>query len=321
MILDFDKSNISFFINKTIMITGGSGTIGQNLIDYFLKTSCKKIIIYSRDEFKHYTLKLKYNDERLRYFIGDIRDKDRLLQATKNVDILIHAAALKQVDTIEYNPYEAVKTNIIGSQNIVDCCTYHNIEQLVGISTDKCVEPINMYGGTKLCMEKIILSANIMSKNTNSIIIRYGNVVGSRGSVIPNFKKQLEKFTVTSVGVTRYTITIKEAINFIINSICLAKGGEIFVPKLQKYCLKQLCRVINPNNKIEIIGIRPGEKMHESMISIHETSYEYDSYYIIGNDTNITYNIDAIPKNISYSSEYAEYIKDDDLKKIIDELK
>jgi len=296
--------------NKSILITGGTGTIGKELTQFLLdNTKCRKICIFSRDEYKQYQMKKKFINHthcnKLRFLIGDIRDKDRILYACNNIDIVFHAAALKQVDSIEYNPYEAIKTNIIGTQNVIDACIHNITGLLIGISTDKAVAPVNLYGGTKLCLEKLVLLANYNTGNKlKTCILRYGNVIGSRGSVIPLFLKQknMGEFTVTSLEMTRFTLTMQDACNFIINCAIIAEGGEIFIPKLKKYTLSQLCNVINPKNKIKIIGIRPGEKLHEEMICEPESCYCYesDTFFIIKNINNIGFSrgFKPISKNL-----------------------
>lgn len=329
-----DIYNKNFFNNKNILITGGTGTLGNVLVEYFLtQTKCDKICIFSRDEFKQHQMKIKFknfnNFKKLRFFIGDIRDNERITYACKNINIVFHAAALKQVDAIEYNPMEAIKTNILGTQNVVMACIKNNVDQLIGISTDKCVAPVNLYGATKLCLEKLIISGREYSGNKlNTCVLRYGNVVGSRGSVVPLFKKQNEKgsFTVTDKRMTRFTLTIQEAANFILNCVSIAKGGEIFVPKLPKYTLPQLCKVINPKNEIIEIGLRPGEKLHESMISEAESLnvWEGHDFYIVESRSGLNneiiekFNLTKKKEIFNYSSENAKLISDDELIKQID---
>ena len=319
--------NDSFYDNKTILITGGTGTIGNAITEYILNnTQIKKICIFSRDEFKQHSMRLKFNNNnKLRFLIGDIKDKERVAFAMNNIDIVIHAAALKQVDSIEYNPYEAIKTNIIGTQNVIDACIYKNVKQLIGISTDKCVEPCNLYGATKLCLEKLILSANFLSQNkTKACVLRYGNVVSSRGSVIPIFLNQKGKeFTVTHPDMTRFTLTQNQAMFFILNCISISNGGEIFVPKLQKYSIKQLCKVICPVTPIKVIGMRPGEKMHESMFCEAESLniWEANDFFIISTTELNTdnYNV-TLQKNTTmcnYSSRDAEYIDEGSLMNVL----
>jgi len=321
-----------FFDGKNILITGGTGTIGNEIVDCLLKnTNCKKIAIYSRDEFKQFNMKNKFSDYRnsknLRFLIGDIRDLERLKFATSQMDIVFHTAALKQVDSIEYNPFESIKTNILGTQNVIDSCIYNNVNLLVGISTDKSVAPINLYGGTKFVLEKLIILANhYTGGKLKTCVLRYGNVVGSRGSVIPLFLSQKNNFfTVTSMDMTRFSLTINEACLFIINCTSICKGGEIFVPKLKKYTLKQLCRLINSENQIKIIGLRPGEKIHEEMICEGESlkCWESNEFFIIHSDINdnnsisedIINNFEFTKKTslFSYNSNNAELISDNEL--------
>jgi UDP-N-acetylglucosamine 4,6-dehydratase len=299
-ILDLDIIAIKKIVEEqTILITGGTGTFGNKITEILLKnTNPKKIIIFSRDEFKQYNMKNKFKDflNKIKFVIGDIRNKDSLNLALKNVDIVFHAAALKQVDTIENNPIEAIKTNIYGTENVVLSAIYNNVKYVIGISTDKCVSPVNLYGATKLCLEKLIINGNELSDHkTKFSVLRYGNVMGSRGSVIPLFIEQSKqnKFTVTDENMTRFTLTIQEAINFVLNCLTKMIGGEIFVPRLPSYSIKQLVHIINPDAEINIIGIRPGEKLYETMISEHESanSIECIDYFVIQsshtNDTRI----------------------------------
>lgn len=325
--------NSNFFDDKNILITGGTGTLGNVLTHFFLtKTKCNKICIFSRDEFKQFNMKKKFadlnTDNRLRYFIGDIRDADRISYACNNIDIVFHAAALKQVDSIEYNPMEAIKTNILGTQNVVMACIKNNVKQLIGISTDKCVAPANLYGATKLCLEKLIISGYEYSgRKLKTCVLRYGNVIASRGSVVPVFKKQKNegRFTVTDKRMTRFTLTIDEAANFILNCVSISKGGEIFVPKLPKYTLPQLCKVINPDNEIIEIGLRPGEKLHEAMISETESLnvWEGESFYVVIDRFELDqsliqkFNLKKNKKIFSYSSDIGELISDEELLKQI----
>jgi len=321
--------NKEYYNNKKILITGGTGTLGNILTDFFLnETTITKVCIFSRDEFKQHNMKLKYknhkNYENLRFFIGDIRDVERIKYACKDINIVFHTAALKQVDAIEYNPMEAIKTNIIGTQNVIMACIDNNVNQLIGISTDKCVAPANLYGATKLCLEKLIISAYEYSAyKLKTCVLRYGNVVGSRGSVVPIFLDQKDKgeFTVTDRRMTRFTLTIQEACNFIVNCVTVSKGGEIFVPKLKKYTLPQLCNVINPNNIVTETGIRPGEKLHEDMISEPESLnvWRTDHFYVIQDRFGIkeevinNLNLQRNTEIFKYSSENADLISDEEL--------
>ena len=325
MILNNFFSEVKNLIDdKVILITGGTGTFGHELTRILLTNfKAKKIIIFSRDEFKQYNMKLIYPENKhpsLRYFIGDIRDYERLLFACKNVDIIFHAAAMKQVDTVEYNPFEAIKTNINGTENVIKAAILNNVKKVIGISTDKCVTPINLYGATKLCVEKLLIHANSMSGENGPIfsVLRYGNVFNSRGSVVPVFLKQKEtgKFTITDINMTRFTLSINQAINFVLNCASIMKGKEVFVPKLPSYSIVQLAKCIDPTCKLEIIGKRPGEKIHESMISSAEShrSLIYDDYFVIMPDGQSIINGKTLGENCEYSSGN-NYLIDDELLK------
>ena len=337
MINDLLDDVSSLVNNKIILITGGTGTLGYKLTEILLnKYSPKKLIIFSRDEFKQYNMKMLYPDTKhanIRYFIGDVRDYERLLTATKNVDIIFHAAAMKQIDTVEYNPLEAIKTNINGTENVIKASIANNIKKVIGISTDKCVNPINLYGATKLCLEKLIIHANVMSGEGGPLfsVLRYGNVFNSRGSVIPLFlkqKQQNDKFTITDDKMTRFTLTIEQAINFILNSASIMVGGEIFVPKLNSYNILQIANCIDSNKQIAIIGKRPGEKLHELMISNSE-SYKTiikDTFYIILPEITINKNYELyygnnyMNENDEYSSGCNQLIDNSELQKLLNNV-
>jgi UDP-N-acetylglucosamine 4,6-dehydratase len=278
--------------DKTILITGGTGSFGKKFIEVVLKQyKPRKIVIYSRDELKQFEMQqlLPISDviPMIRYFIGDIRDLNRLTMAMEEVDYVIHAAALKQVPTAEYNPFEAVKTNIIGSQNVIDAALSAGVEKVVALSTDKAAAPTNLYGATKLTSDKLFIAANTYkgSKNIKFSAVRYGNVMGSRGSVIPFFKKQKENnfLSITDDRMTRFNITLNEGVDFVLS--CLEKmwGGELFVPKIPSYKILDIAKAIAPNAKYNVIGIRPGEKLHEEMITLTDamSTVEFDSYFVI----------------------------------------
>ena len=280
---------------KTYFISGGTGSFGKELSIILLKNKlAKKIIIFSRDEFKQDQMKkiniFKKNEKIMRYFIGDVRDKNRLSQAMSEnkIDIVIHAAALKQVHTTEYNPFETIKTNILGAQNIIESSLENNIKKVIALSTDKACSPINLYGATKLVSDKLFTAANLFKggKKTILSVVRYGNVLGSRGSVVPIFLTQNESkspFTITDKNMTRFNITLSQAIKFVIQCINKMKGGEIFVPKIPSYKILDLVKAVNDKKTIKYIGLRPGEKIHEEMISMTDAinSKEFKDYFII----------------------------------------
>ena len=277
--------------NKVILITGGTGSFGKKFTDVvFRKYKPKKLIIFSRDEFKQYEMSKLFPDDKypIRYFLGDIRDKDRLYRAFEGVDYVVHAAALKQVPALEYNPTEAVKTNVIGADNIVDAAIDAGIKKVIILSTDKAVNPINLYGATKLVAEKIFIAANAYAGGRVKFsVVRYGNVVGSRGSVIPlflNLKRQgIKEFPITDERMTRFWITLEEGVELVIKALSESEGGEIFVPKIPSMRIVDLAKAIEPKCKIKIIGIRPGEKIHETLISEDEARKvkEFDGIYVI----------------------------------------
>ena len=264
--------------NKKILITGGTGSFGKKLVSFLLQNyKCKKIIVFSRDELKQ--SEMLYENQKsskiLRFFIGDVRDYQRVKLAMKDVDIVFHAAALKNVPLAEYNPFEAVKTNILGAQNLVDAALETNVEKVLALSTDKASSPINLYGATKLASDKLFIAANnIKGKiKTKFSVVRYGNVMGSRGSVIPIFIKYKKKnfLPITDVRMTRFNITLNEAILFVLNSLKIMEGGEIFVPKIPSFKVTDLAKAMYPNKKIKLIGLRPGEKIHEEMITCSDS--------------------------------------------------
>ena len=278
--------------NKIILITGGTGSFGNAFIDYLIKKKIKykKIVVFSRDEFKQHEMKKKYSSkilEKMRFFLGDIRDKERLIYALKNVDIVIHAAALKQVPAAEYNPIEFIKTNILGAKNIAEAALETNVESVVSLSTDKACEPINLYGATKLCADKLFISSNNMKgkRKIKFSVVRYGNVYGSRGSVIPEFLKQKKegKLKITEKNMTRFNIFMDAAIEMVMWTEKNTLGGEIVVPKLKSFKVTDLAEAIAPKLKTVFIGIRPGEKIHETLITKSEQleTVENKNYYMI----------------------------------------
>ena len=278
-------------LSKTIiLLTGGTGSFGKAFIDYLLSKRLFDgvIRVFSRDEFKQYELQQKYpNEQRLRFFIGDVRDNDRLKRAMEGANIVVHAAALKQIPILEYNPFEAVKTNILGTQNVIDCAIDLKIEKAILISSDKACSPVNLYGATKMVAEKIFVQGNayVGRGKTKLSVVRYGNVMASRGSVVPKFLQQTKSnvLTITDEEMTRFWITLGEGVKFVLASFTKMSGGEIFVPKLPSVKIVDLAKAIAPNTKFKIVGIRPGEKLHEMLISEDEARHTLDcgSYFVI----------------------------------------
>ncbi|MDO8646042.1 MAG: UDP-N-acetylglucosamine 4,6-dehydratase (inverting) [Candidatus Planktophila sp.] len=262
----------------SVLITGGTGSLGKSLVEYLLKeTKIRRIAIFSRDELKQQHLRIQFQDDpRLRWFLGDVRDLDRLKRAFHGVDYVIHAAALKQVDTGEYNPMEFVKTNVLGSQNVIDASIDAGVKRVVALSTDKASSPINLYGATKLTADKLFVAANNYSfaYGTTFSVVRYGNVMGSRGSVIPFFQAiaaQGKPLPVTDLRMTRFWISIESAVKFVMDSLDIMEGGELYVPKIPSMKITDLARAVAPNAKLVEIGMRPGEKLHEEMISADDS--------------------------------------------------
>jgi UDP-N-acetylglucosamine 4,6-dehydratase/5-epimerase len=282
--------------NKSILITGGTGSFGSEFLRHITGKfkKIKRLVVYSRDELKQFELSKIYNPKsykQIRFFIGDIRDKDRLNMALNGIDFVIHAAALKQVTTAEYNPFEAIKTNIIGAQNVIDCSLANNIKKVIALSTDKAAAPINLYGATKLCSDKLFLAANNIKGNKKIAfsVVRYGNVMGSRGSVIPEFIKQIKKnnvITVTDKRMTRFNISLKESVDMVVWALKHCIGGETVIPKIPSYRLIDLAKAMGPKSRIKIIGIRPGEKIHEELITASDSinTYDINKYYILFNN-------------------------------------
>ena len=324
------------FEGKKILITGGTGSLGNALTSRLLNYDVDTIRIFSRNENKQVTMESKFNDDRLRFLLGDVRDYPRLVRAMEDIDIVFHAAALKHVPVIEYNPFEAIKTNVIGSQNVIDACLEENVEKAVAIGTDKAVSPLNTYGATKLLMEKLFVTAsNYLKKErhrTKFFALRYGNVLGSSGSVIPKFIQQIknkEKITITDPNMTRFSISMDKALDFILHATEIAKGSEIFIPKLRAYTIKDVKDALFESlqkTDEENIGIREGEKLNEILINSDEIRYtwEYENMYMILNPSVQKHvSLDEFPnKNRvsdmnDYSSGNVEKISKDEMKKII----
>lgn len=311
------------FNKKTILITGGTGSFGKAYTKYLInRTNIKSLRIFSRDELKQWEMANELQSipasKKIRYLLGDVRDKERLKRAMEGVDVVIHAAALKQIPAAEYNPMECIKTNIMGAQNVIDSALDNQtVQKVIGISSDKAAEPINLYGATKLCSEKLFLAANNIKGNRKTAfsVVRYGNVMGSRGSVIPFFmNKKIEGvLPVTSLDMTRFNLTLEDAVGLVTFAILNCKGGEIFIPKIPSYKITDVVKAIAPEAKIKIIGIRPGEKLHECLIPFNESHYTHDigKYYIIippneffTNKFNFSkYKVKNKPSRFSYTSD------------------
>lgn len=276
---------------KNILITGGTGSFGKKFTEIVLKKyKPRRLIIFSRDELKQYEMSQKFSNEKypcIRYFIGDVRDKERLHRALQGIDYIIHAAALKQVPAAEYNPFEAVKTNILGAQNVINVAIDHKVKRVIALSTDKAANPLNLYGATKLCADKLFVAGNsyVGRNETLFSVVRYGNVVGSRGSVIPFFKKCAENgmIPITDPRMTRFWITLEQGVEFVLKCLERMVGGEIFVPKLPSMNIMDLAKAMGPKCKTKVVGIRPGEKLHEVMVPRDEAinTLEFENFYLI----------------------------------------
>ena len=325
--------DVKMFEGKKILITGGTGSLGQALTRRLLENDVDTIRILSRNEEKQIKMQSQFPTKRLRFFIGDVRDKDRLKRALEDIDIVFHAAALKHVPVIEYNPFEAIKTNIVGSQNLIDACLEENVEKAICVGTDKAVSPLNTYGATKLLMEKLFVSAdNYLNKNkhkTKFIALRYGNVLGSSGSVVPFFINKIkskEKISITDEKMTRFSITMNEALDFILESVEISQGSDIFIPKLRAYSITDLKNAIFSlygKTQEEVIGIRAGEKLHETLINFDEIRNTIDignKYVILKPESKNKYE-NSKPVNITmdYSSENTEKLSQEEIKKLIAE--
>jgi UDP-N-acetylglucosamine 4,6-dehydratase len=325
---------VSQLDGASILITGGTGSLGKSLINYLLtQTKVRRIAIFSRDELKQHDLRIELkNDSRLRWFLGDIRDLDRLKRAFHGVDFVIHAAALKQVDTGEYNPMEFIKTNVLGSQNVIDASIDAGVKRVVALSTDKASSPINLYGATKLTADKLFVAANNYSYTygTTFSVVRYGNVMGSRGSVVPFFKDladQGKPLPITDLRMTRFWISIEDAVKFVIDSLEMMSGGELYVPRIPSMKIVDLAHAVSPNSKLEEIGMRPGEKLHEEMISADDSrrTVVLKNRFIVtpvvaewGYNTPVG---DFMPEGLAYRSDTNDmWISTSDIKNFIDQL-
>tara|TARA_Y100000768_G_scaffold275659_1_gene211258 strand:+ start:6960 stop:7919 length:960 start_codon:yes stop_codon:yes gene_type:complete len=313
---------MKFYDNKTILITGGTGSIGSRIAKYLQKNyKLKKIIIFSRDEQKHYEMQKNFHFKNVRYLIGDIRDYRRLVMALNGVDFVIHAAAQKHVEMSEYNPQECIKTNVNGTQNLIEACLTNNVKKCLLISTDKAVNPVNLYGASKLVAEKIILGGNALSGRNGTIfgIVRYGNVLGSKGSILPYFSilnKEKKKIPITHQDMTRFWISYDEAVKLINSSLINSRRGDIFIPILNSIKITQFVKIINPKAKIYITGKKKGEKIHEELITQEESQYvkKYKNNYVVNFDLNkkIKTNFNYISKDYLFDAKNpikSSYIK------------
>ncbi|WP_026972591.1 UDP-N-acetylglucosamine 4,6-dehydratase (inverting) [Aliagarivorans marinus] len=285
------------FNGKQILITGGTGSFGKRFIKTLLSQyEPKRVVVYSRDELKQFEMQQDFDQPCMRYFIGDVRDKERLVQAMRNIDFVVHAAALKQVPAAEYNPMECIKTNINGAENVIHAALYNKVKKVIALSTDKAANPVNLYGATKLASDKLFVAANNMagSQGTSFSVVRYGNVVGSRGSVVPFFKKLLAEgasaLPITHRDMTRFWITLDQGVKFVFDNFARMHGGEIFVPKIPSVRITELANAIAPGLPLEDVGIRPGEKLHEVMCPADDSyhTYEFSDHFVIA--PTITFN-------------------------------
>ncbi len=329
------------FNNSTILITGGTGSFGKEYTQVILeKYKPKKVIIFSRDELKQFEMQQLFNDECMRYFIGDVRDLDRVKEAMEGVDYVIHAAAMKQVPAAEYNPMECIKTNIYGAENVIKAAIKNNVKKVIALSTDKAANPINLYGATKLASDKLFVSANNMvgSKQTHFSVVRYGNVVGSRGSVVPFFQKMINEgateLPITHVDMTRFTITLRAGVEFVLKDFERMQGGEVFIPKIPSIRVTELAKAMAPNLKHKIIGIRPGEKLHEIMCPADDShlTLEFDDHFVICPSIQFNYIVDFTINpigekgvKVNYGHEYnsgtnTDWLSHDEFLKMVDEV-
>lgn len=326
----------SVFANKTILVTGGTGSFGKAFIKKILSLNVKKVIVYSRDEFKQFTMasmpEFSPYKNVISYIIGDVRDKERLTQAMAGVDYVVHAAALKQVPSCEYNPFEAIKTNILGAENVIEAATENKVKKVIALSTDKACAPINLYGATKLCSDKLFIAANGNS-NTKFSVVRYGNVLASRGSVIPFFQKLIQEgaqsLPITDVRMTRFWITLEQAIDMVVTAFSEMRGGELFVRKIPSSRMTDLAKAVAPDLGTHETGVRPGEKIHEMMIPTEDAdrTLEFEQYYVIQPNAEWwkerakNYGGKPVTGDFSYRSDNnSEWLTVEDIQQIITDL-
>jgi len=324
--------------NKTILITGGTGSFGKKCTEIILQRyKPRKLIIFSRDELKQFEMAQVFSEKEypcIRYFLGDVRDKERLYRAFHGVDYIIHAAALKQVPAAEYNPTEAIKTNIYGAQNIVNVASDRGVKKVIALSTDKAANPINLYGATKLCSDKLFIAGNAFVSGDESrfSVVRYGNVIGSRGSVIPFFMKKSKEGTlpITDIRMTRFWMTLEQAVNFVLKGLEIMVGGELFIPKIPSMKITDLAKAVGPECKLEVVGVRPGEKMNEVLIPMDEAcnTIEFEDYYVIQSPFRgfiSRFNSDGgkpVVKDFEYNSATNPcFLSIDEMKRLIEDLK
>lgn len=326
---------MSIFENKSVLITGGTGSFGKAFVRQALERhKVKRLVVYSRDELKQFEMANELSAPNLRYFIGDIRDVGRLQRALNGIDIVIHAAAMKQVVASEYNPIECIMTNVMGAENVINACINAGVRQVIALSTDKAVNPINLYGASKLCSDKLFVAANNISGNLGCrfSVVRYGNVIGSRGSVVPVFRKQMAsgKLCITDPRMTRFWLTVDQGVAFVIRAMAMMQGGEVFVPKIPSMRITDLATALAPDCEQEVTGIRPGEKLHEIMIPVDEArqTLELDNFYVIRPDFHMwrpnavtTYEGTEgrpVPEGFSYSSnENDQWMGAEDLRNML----
>jgi UDP-N-acetylglucosamine 4,6-dehydratase len=329
--------------NACILITGGTGSFGKKMVQIVLSQfEPRKLIILSRDELKQFEMSQKYNMKQypcIRYILGDVRDKDKLCQAFSGVDYVIHAAALKQVSTAEYNPEEFIKTNVLGAMNVIDACLHNNVKRVIALSTDKACNPINLYGATKLCADKLFTAANVYAgstKDTRFAVVRYGNVLGSRGSVVPFFKERVQTgvLPITDTRMTRFWITLNQAVHFVLASLRKMKGGEIFVPRIPSMRIVDLAKAIGPHCRQEVIGVRPGEKIHEVLLSEDEarSAAQFKECFIVHPKNDLKHDLfdfihlgetngQPCPEGFTYTSENnTEWLNLEDLRAFVEKI-
>lgn len=329
--LNGKSSDSDFLDGKTVLVTGGTGSFGRRFVSAALRTKARKVIVFSRDELKQSEMAPLFKDDRLRFFLGDVRDASRLARAFHGVDVVIHAAALKQVPALEYNPFEAVLTNVIGAQNVINAAMDRGVKRVVALSTDKAANPSNLYGATKLCAEKLFVAGNSYSGEggTRFSVVRYGNVVGSRGSVIPLYLKLRASgvLPVTDPRMTRFWITLDEGVNLVFHAAANMRGGEIFVPKIPSMKITDLAKAVGPECRVKSIGIRPGEKIHECLLTEEEAMHARDVGDLFVIEPNFPW-WDAerlkghapLPDGFRYSSDNNDrWLTPADLRRIVDE--